>query len=74
MTLKKHLDELPLWFQFEIIRSNMIVSFSFIRYRRLFIPLAFMAMAIHRIPGSGNLWDAVEMEHLTSNLIGNSGH
>ena len=50
MTLKKHLDELPLWFQFEIIRSNMIVSFSFIRYRRLFIPLAFMAMAIHRIP------------------------
>ena len=28
----------------------MIVSFSFIRYRRLFIPLAFIAMAIHRIP------------------------
>jgi heme-degrading monooxygenase HmoA len=28
----------------------MIVSFSVVRYRRLFIPIAFLAMAIHRLP------------------------
>jgi len=28
----------------------MIVSFSVVRYRRLFIPIAFFAMAIHRLP------------------------
>jgi hypothetical protein len=28
----------------------MIVSFSIVRYRNLFIPLAFLAMAIHRLP------------------------
>ena len=28
----------------------MIVSFSVVRYRNLFIPIAFLAMAIHRLP------------------------